>query len=158
MYKYISNGGRSESPSQVRKNRIRTGVTIVLLLALIGLTIYNANAVIYRNASQELIPAYMRSECNSAISQVNSLSRTAGASSSAVLGKIRGHVYSMETLNEMYTALNSRELIPHEVFDRIYQLLDDYADKLITGMTTGDMQSLLLSEVQGLMGYINILD
>ena len=64
----------------------------------------------------------------------------------------------METLNEMYTALNGRELIPHEVFDRIYKLLDDYADKLITGMTTGDMQSLLLSEVQGLMGYINILD
>ena len=49
-------------------------------------------------------------------------------------------------------------LIPPEVFDGIYKLLDEYADKLITGMTTGDMQSMLLSEVQGLMSYLNVLD
>lgn len=158
MYKYIRNGGRSESPSQQRKNRIRTAVTVVLLLAVIGVTVYSANAVIYRNASQELIVSYMRSECNSAVTQVNSLSRTAGTNSSAVLGRVRGHIYALETLNEMYTALNSRSLIPPEVFDGIYKLLDEYADKLITGMTTGDMQSMLLSEVQGLMSYLNVLD
>lgn len=158
MYKYIRNGGKSESPSQVRKNRIRTGVTLVLLAALIGLAVYSTNAVIYRNESQELIIGYMRTECNSALTLVNTLSRTAGANSSALLGKIRGHVYAIENLNDMFKALNNRELIPQERFDTIYDMLDVYADKLITGMTTGDMQSMLLSEIQGLMSHISMLN
>lgn len=158
MYKYIRNGGKGDSPSQLRKNRIRTGVTLALLAALIALTIYSTSAVIYRNDSQELIVSYMRGECNSAVSLVNTLSRTAGANSSAVLGKIRGHVYAIENLNNMYKALNGRELIPQIRFDGIYKLIDDYSDKLITGMSTGDMQSLLLGEVQGLISHVGMLN
>ena len=150
MYRYVGAGNKGDSPSQRRNNRIRTAVMLLLLIALIGVIVYSASAVFYRNEAQNMMISRIQSECSSALTLTNSLSRTAGTNSSATLGKIRGHVYTMETLSDMYLALNNRALVPDSVLDALYALIDEYSNKLITGMTTGDMQSSLLAQIQSL--------
>lgn len=154
MYKYVRQGGKGDSPSQQRNNRIRTAVMLVLLAALIGVAVYSTSAIFYRNEAQNMMVARIQSECGSALTLTNSLSRTAGTNSSGTLGKIRGHVYTMETLSDMYLALNNRALIADSTLDDLYSLIDDYSNKLITGMTTGDMQSSLLAQLQSLQATL----
>ena len=150
MYRYVGQDGKNDTPSQRRNNRIRTAIMVTLVVALVGVLVYSASAVFYRNESQTMMVTRVQAECRGALTLTNSLSRTAGTNSSATLGKIRGHVYTMEMLSDMYLALNNRALIPDSVLDALYALIDEYSNKLITGMSTGDMQSSLLAQIQSL--------
>lgn len=153
--KYAQQGGKDGSPFNRRRNRTTTIVAAMLAVALVvGVAIWSTGAVIYRNEAQSLLVARVQSECNSALSLSNSLSRTAGTNSSAILGKIRGHVYTMETLSDMYLSLNNKALIPDVTFDALYALIDEYNNKLLTGMMTGDMQSSLVSQLQALQSVV----
>ena len=153
--KYAQQGGKDGSLFNRRRNRNTTIVAALLALALVvGAVIWSAGAVIYRNEAQTLFVARIQSECNSALALSSSLSRTAGTNSSAMLGKIRGHVHTMETLSDMYQALNNKALITDAAFDALYALIDEYNNKLLTGMMTGDMQSSLAAQLQELQAFV----
>jgi len=155
--KYTRTSKKTESSSQRRKNQIRSIVMIVLLVALVALGIYSTSAIVYRNESQELIIDRMQSECGNALVLTNSLSRTAGTNSSAQLGKIRSSVYAVETLNDMYASLNRVHLVSDEQFESLFALIDEYGNKVITGMNTGELQTALLNEINALQSIVNAI-
>lgn len=159
MYRYSPHMRNVQSASQL-KERIRSVVMIVLIAAVIALAIFGGRAMTFRSDAHTLFVKRIQVECNDALSLTNSLSRTAGASSSSTLGKIRSHVYSMETINSLNVGLEGSTgyLIQEGYFTNLYSILDDYANKLITGMTTGDAQSSLLATLTELYSAVEMLE
>lgn len=141
--------------ASVMRQRIRTGVIIVLALVAIALGILGGQAMAYRSEARSLFVATMQTECIEAISQANSLSRTAGANSSAILGRIRSSVHSMENTNRIQGNLEGgRSFVPEETFTELYAILDNYSSRLLTGMNTGDMQGQLQTALEELQGLV----
>lgn len=105
---------------------------------------------------QSSIMVTLREECSSAIVQTNLLSRTAGTDSSATLGRIRSHVYAMDQVNSLNMDLegNGNPLIPQEAFSQLYDVIENYSNKLIYGMATGDQQTELQIKLDELMNWI----
>lgn len=141
------------------RERVRNILTIALVLAVAGLAIIGGRALAYRAESRSLFVATMQTECNEALSLTNSLSRTAGASSSTTLGRIRSNVHTMDTLNQLHANLEGggQYYVPVEVFTNLYTILDNYSNRLITGLNTGDLQGELQTALEGLQALISEL-
>ena len=80
--------------------------------------------------------------------------------SSSTLGKIRQHIYSMQTINDLNVGLEGASgwMVEESVFSNLYTLLDNYETKLVTGMTTGDSQTQLLQTLTSLYQQVELLD
>ena len=142
----------------VMRERIRTGVIIVLILAVATLAVLGGQAMAYRSEARSLFAVTMQTECVEALNQVSSLSRTAGANSSATLGRIRSNVHSMETVNRLQNNLEGGQaFVPSETFSELYTILDQYSSRLLTGMNTGDMQGELQAALEALQAMISEL-
>ena len=151
MYeRYTSRSGGMRSEGNVMKERIRTGVIVVLLMAVIVLAVVGGRAMSYQAEAHTTFVHRMQTECGSALSLAGSLSRTAGSSSSAILGRIRSHVYAMDAINQLNASMEGRYLVNNDLFTSLYAMLDDYSDKLITGMVTGEVQTNLTAALTGL--------
>ena len=139
--------------------RFKNIVLLLLLLAVIVLSIFGGRAMAFRNDAKHLFISKIQLECGNALTLTNSLSRTAGASSSATLGRIRSHVYAMETINSLSVGLEGASgwLISEDWFTTLYGVLEEYSQKLITGMTTGDQQTALLGALQTLYDQLDTL-
>ena len=114
MYQhYMSRKGSSMQPSgNSLLNRVRNALILVLLAAVILLAIFGGRAISFETETRSTFVHRMQTECNDAVSLVTALSRTAGASSSATLGKIRSHVYAMDTINQLNVGLGGT-LVQH---------------------------------------------
>ena len=151
MYeRYTSRSGGMRSERNVMKERIRTGVILVLLAAVIVLSVFGGRAMSYQAEAHTTFVHRMQTECNSALNLSSSLSRTAGSSSSAILGRIRSHVYAMDAINQLNAGTEGKYLVNNDLFTSLYAMLDDYSDKLITGMVTGEVQTNLTAALTGL--------
>ena len=104
MYRYSPHMRNTQSSSKL-KDRLRTGFMLLLIIAVCALAVFGGRAMTFRSDAHKLFVQRIQVECNEALSLTNSLSRTAGASSSSTLGKIRSHVYSMETINSLNVGL-----------------------------------------------------
>ena len=142
------------------KDRIRMGMMLVLLLAVILLSIFGGQAMRFKADTHTTFIRRMQTECNQALSLTSSLSRTAGASTSATLGRIRSCIYAMDTLNQIHVGLDVSEgyIVSNDVFTNLYAVLDDYSDKIITGMVTGDQQTALTTILTSLQEQVNRLN
>lgn len=159
MYQhYMSRKGSSMQPSgNSLLNRVRTALILVLLAAVILLAIFGGRAISFEAETRSTFVHRMQTECNDAVSLVTALSRTAGASSSATLGKIRSHVYAMDTINQLNVGLGGDYLISNDTFTSLYAIIDDYFNRLITGVVTGDSQTALanaLTTLQQTVAYL----
>lgn len=159
MYQhYMSRKGSSMQPSSNSLlNRVRTTLILVLLAAVILLAIFGGRAISFEAETRSTFVHRMQTECNDAVSLVTALSRTAGASSSATLGKIRSHVYAMDTINQLNVGLGGDYLISNDTFTSLYAIIDDYFNRLITGVVTGDSQTALanaLTTLQQTVAYL----
>lgn len=160
-HRYTSRGsGGMPANGNRMKDRIRTAVMLVLLLAVIVLGIFGGRAMSFKADTHVTFVRRMQTECNDALSLTSSLSRTAGANSAATLGRIRSHVYAMDTINQLNVGLDSASgyLVNNDVFTNLYALLDDYSDKIITGMVTGDQQTALTTTLTNLLATVSALD
>ena len=144
--------GMQPSASPRMKERIRNILLLVLVAACVLLSVFGGRAISFQNDAHTTFIRRMQTECNDAISLTASLSRTAGANSAATLGRIRSHVYAMDTINQLNVGLRGAGgyLVDNDVFTQLYSVLDVYSDKLITGMQTGDLQTELTTALNNL--------
>ena len=156
MYQhYMSRKGSSmQSGGNTMFNRLRNALILVLLAAVILLAIFGGRAISFEAETRSTFVHRMQTECNDAVSLVTALSRTAGASSSATLGKIRSHVYAMDTINQLNVGLGGDYLISNDTFPSLYAIIDDYFNRLITGVVTGDSQTALANALTSLQQTI----
>jgi hypothetical protein len=122
-------------------------LSIVLVIAVVILAILGGNAMRFEGKEQALYRERMRSEAGSAITQVNNLSRTGGSTTTNLLGKLRQHVYAMQTLQQIHVGLrgNGQQILDASVFDSIYTVIDTFDQKLQTGQQTKEPQTQLLT-------------
>ncbi len=160
MYQhYMSRKGSSmQTGGNTVFNRVRNALILVLLAAVILLAIFGGRAISFEAETRSTFIHRMQTECNDAVSLTTALSRTAGASSSATLGKIRSHVYAMDTINQLNVGLGGSYLISNDTFTSLYAIIDDYSNRLITGMVTGDSQTALANALTGLQQTIAYLE
>lgn len=160
MYRYSPHmRGANDSGARVRR-RFHSVVTLLLLVAVIGLGIFGGKAMKYQSSAHDLFVRKLQVECSTALQLCNTLSRTAGSSSSSTLGKIRQHIYSMQTINDLNVGLSGASgwLVQETYFSNLYSMLDEYETKLITGMTTGDYQTQLLQTLTNLHTQVQALE
>ncbi len=157
-YRIGSRGGMAEGTPTLWQ-RARDILILLLIAAVIALAVLGAQAMAYRTNAHELLVKRIQTECGDALTLTASLSRTAGANSSATLGRIRSHVYAMDTLNELNVGLEGGNhfFVDESAFTALYSVLDDYVNKLITGMVTGDLQTALTEQLNALMAQLNEL-
>ena len=143
----------------VMRERIRSVLILVLLAGVIVLGVLGGQAMAYRAEARETFIGTIQAECDDALTLTNSLSRTAGASSSGILGRIRSHVHAMDTLNQINVGLEGGDsyMVSPTVFTELYTLIDNYTDKLRTGMITGDLQTELLTKLTELSATVNAI-
>ncbi len=148
-----------QTAAGVMRERIRTVLILFLAAAVIVLGVAGGQAMSYRAEARETFVGMIQAECDDALTLTNSLSRTAGASSSGILGRIRSHVHAMDTLNQINVSLEGGDsyMVPPVVFTELYNLIDNYTDKLRTGMITGDLQTELLTKLSELSAAVNAI-
>lgn len=146
MYRYSQQMRGNVGGQQVRQQAGKV-LLLLLVLAVVVLGILGGNAMRFEAKEQTLYREHMRSEAGQAISQVNNLSRTGGSTTTNLLGKLRQHVYAMQTMQEMHVALrgNSQQTVEPSLFDTIYTVIDTFDARLQTGQQTKEPQTQLLT-------------
>ena len=159
MNKYIRPGNGAGTSRNYSRERVLGALLVLVTVALVIMTILGVSAMAYRNESQELFVARLQGECGEAIGLTNKLSRLAGAGDSVTLGYIRGHVSAMETINNLQFSLHGAHAayVQEAVFEELHDTLDAYGEKLLTGMSTGEQQTQLLTMLQNLMAQLETL-
>lgn len=165
MRRHMLYGSYTDKSSEVlqtgaglMRERVRNVLILVLVLAVAAMAVLGGQAFAYRSETRALFVATMQTECNEALSLTNSLSRTAGANSSTTLGRIRANVHTMDNLNELHARLEGgRYYVPTEKISNLYTILDNYSNRLITGLNTGDLQGQLQAALEELQGLISKL-
>lgn len=156
MYRYsprtISGSGRNSA----FRNRLRSIALIVLAVALTVTIVLSWSAFNYRSRARELYLKKAIVECADALALCNTLSRTAGSGTAETLGQIRSRVYAINTLSNVAATLggNSEAFASETQFTKIYDLIGQYSDKLITGMNTSTFQNDLTSAITLLQAYL----
>lgn len=139
-----------------RRERVRNILVILLVVIIAAMGVFGGQAIAYRSEARTQLVAIMQAECRDAVSQTNTLSRTAGANSAATLGRIRSCVHAMDTVNTLRAGLErGRYFLPVETFTALYATLDNYSSRLLTGMNTGDLQGELEQELIALQDIVN---
>ena len=136
-----------------RSSRLKPILMIVLVL-LAAFLIFKAAGVggINEGNFEAQRNSRLRSEVQSAVNSVNSLSRLGASSTSSVLGKIRQHVHGMEVINDLNVGMYGEvgRLYPQSVFDNIYSIIDTYDARLTSGQKVNDTLTSLSEAVNEL--------
>ena len=143
-----SGGARSVEHS--RMERIRSMLLILMAVALVGMVIVGSQAIAFKNQAGDTLIARMRTECNDAVNQVNTLSRYGGSDSAVLVGKIRANVHAMDVCNSLYTNYYGTPLVAQTSFTKLYNTIDSYMGKLKNGTTTMEEQTNLQLELTDL--------
>ncbi len=151
-------GGGTQTGGNVLMNRIRNIVTLLLVIAVIVLAVFGGRAIGYQSESHAMYVRRLQTECDDALALTPSLSRTAGASSAATLSKIRSYVYAMDTINQLHMGLDGEYLVTTDVFTNLYGIIDEYYNRLITGMVTSDQQTELTNALTMLVQTLSYLE
>lgn len=158
-HRYTSRAGGLNPQGNRLKERLRTGLILLLVAAVVLLAVFGGRAMAYRSEAHTTFVSRMQTECGNAITLTSSLSRTAGANSSATLGRIRSHIYAMDTINQINVGLEGGGyLVGNDQFTALYALLDEYVTTLTTGMATGDLQTSLTNSLNELYALVNALE
>lgn len=147
-----------QSSGRSLTNRIRNIMLLVLMIAVIVLAIVGGRAMRYQSEAHNTYVRRIQTECNSALTLTPSLSRTAGASTAATLSKIRSYVYAMDTINQLSMGQNGKYLVPTDNFTSLYNIIDEYYNRLITGMVTSEQQTQLSSALSDLLNILVALE
>lgn len=159
-HRYTSRAGGLNPQGNRLKERLRTGLILLLVAAVVLLTVFGGRAMSFRSEAHATFVSRMQTECGNAISLTSSLSRTAGANSSATLGRIRSHIYAMDTINQINVGLEGGDgyLVNNDLFTALYALLDEYVTTLTTGMATGELQTSLTNSLNELYALVDALE
>ena len=144
MYRrYSQRNGDGLSLTQMKRNRIRNAVMLLLAAVIVALVIIGLPALRYRSEERGLYIQRIQTECSDAIRQTSSLSRNAGADSALILARIRSSIYSIRAINSTYGGQTGRPLIDDDQLLTLQNMVDRYLTYLTTGMDTGEYQTNL---------------
>ena len=159
MYRrYSQANGNTLSPSQLKQNRVRDLVILVLAGALIASLVIGVPAVTQRNNNRSIFIQRIRTECDEAVRQAAMLSRNAGADSASILARIRSNLYAIRVTNSVSNAQGTGSLVSDDRVLTLQNTVDQYLTYLTTGMDTGEYQTSLqnaLEELQEILGSLN---
>lgn len=161
MYRHYAQGGRPTlSVGEKNRNRAKNLLIAILVTVLVVLAVYGIPAIMSNRDMRTVYIRRMLSECEEAQRQTNSLSRNAGAGSSAILAKVRSNVYAIAVLNQMSTSLrgNTGPLISETVLDELKNSIDLFLNDLRTGMDTGDSVTDLQNSLNQVQSIIEAMD
>ena len=161
MYRRYTQVNETVMPvSQLRRNRIKNIIILVLLAATVTMTAVALPAVQSRTGARGLFIQRMQNEISTAVRLTTSLSRNAGASSASILAQVRSNVYGILAANEMSIGMEgaSGRLIPEEQLTTMLSSIDNYLAFLTTGMDTGEYQTNLQNSLEALQLQINALE
>ena len=159
MYRrYSQNNGEGVSITQIKRNRIRNAVTLLLALTIVALVIIGVPALRYRSEERSQFISRMQTECSEAIRQTSVLSRNAGADSALILAKVRSAICSIRTVNSAYGGLTNAPMVSDDQLMTLQNMVDRYLTYLTTGMDTGEYQTNLQNALDALQIQINLLN
>lgn len=146
--------GDARGMDHSRADRVRSIAIILLLVLLVGVSIVCVQAFAFRGNCEESMLNRALTECGEAINQVNTLSRSGGSDTAAVLGKIRSNIHVIDVLSAMHQSLYGRALAPSAGFTELYAVIDSYSAKLKNGSATIDELTRLGDQLAVLQGFL----
>ena len=159
MYRRYSQVGDGSMPlSQVNRNRIKNILILILLAALAAMLVISLPLLKNRDSNRALFIQQMQKECDDAVKDSSTLSRTAGADSAAILSRIRSNVHAIRTVNSLGSAESGRPLVEDERLLTLQNMVDQYLQYLTTGMDTGGYTTNLQNALGELQEIINTLE
>lgn len=161
MYRrYSSVNQPTVSVSQVRRNRIRNIIILLLAAALAAVTAVALPAVRSRSGARSLYIQRMQNETATAVRLTTSLSRNAGANSAAILAQVRSCVYAVGMINELSIGQEGADgrLLREDQITGLLSAIDQYLAFLTTGMDTGEYQTNLQNDLEYLQTQIGALE
>ena len=158
MYRRYSQTGDGSMPlSQVKRNRIKNILILLLLAGLIALLVITLPMFRDRTETRALYIQQIQSECDEAARQTASLSRNAGADSAAILSRVRCNIYAIRMINSISTSSGGKQLMEDERLLTLQNTVDRYLSFLTTGMDTGEYQTTLQTSLAELQEIISTL-
>ncbi len=159
MYRrYSQANGPGTSLTQIKRNRIKDLLILVLIAMLVAGAIITIPAMQQKSDSRSLYIQRVQSECDDAIRQTSLLSRNAGADSASMLAKIRSNLYAIRAISSLYEGQGNGVLVQEEKILTLQNMVDRYLSYLTTGMDTGDYQTSLqnaLEELRETLGNLH---
>lgn len=145
-------GGSAGSPARILGGRMRSALLMVLAVAVVVLGIFGGQAMIYQSKCEPTFISRMLTECDGAVSATNSLSRSGGSESAAILGRIRSNIHAIDAINEVNNSIEGGNgyFVPTAVFTELYGIIDSYSNNLKLGNTTIEDQNNLVNALANL--------
>lgn len=159
MYRrYSQRNGDGLSLTQMKRNRIKDLVILLLAAAVIAMAVFMIPTIKGQNEEREIYIHRFQMEAEEASRQTNSLSRTAGADSASILAKIRSNIYAVKKLNEQYSSQHGAPLLAEADLQEMVNMVDRYLAALTTGITTGTYQTDLQATIDQLVEVLGTLE
>ena len=158
MYRrYSQTNAGGVTMSQIKHNRIRDLLILVLAGLLIAALVLGIPAIQKQNDTRSLYIQRIQAECDDAIRQTASLSRNAGADSASILARIRSNLYSIRMISSLNIAQGGGELVSEDQVLTLQNTVDRYLNYLTTGMNTGEYQTTLQTGMEELQAELSTL-
>ena len=151
MYRYSHYARESMGVNRTRM-RVMSILCLVLAVAVVVLGVLYARSGTFQGNYEDLRVRRMQSEANQALNEYKGLSTTGGTSTSGVLARIRQHVYAIESMEELHAGLAGAgaRTVDENLFDQVDSWLVRYENKLQTGQSAQEEQSMLLTLLEQL--------
>ncbi len=130
MYRRYTNVNREGAPlNQIKQIRIRDVIIVLLLAAVVFLTIRTITDLNSQGEEKTLYIRKINSEYNLATEKMAGLR----GDYTQELAEIRGHLYAIKTLNDMYLIKEKQVLIPDEKLEQCISIIKEYFKDDATG-------------------------
>ena len=158
MYRrYSENKGNGASLSQMKRNRLKNLLILLLAALLIASLALGIPAIQQRNTVRTVHIQRIQTECDDAVRQTATLSRNAGADSALILARIRSDLYTIRTINNISIQEGMGSLVSEDRILELENTVDRYLTYLTTGMDTGEYQTNLQNALEELQTELNEL-
>ena len=159
MYRrYSQANGNTVSPSQLKRERLKDLLILVLAGLLVAVSVIAFNTTRQQGSARSSYIQRVQSECDDALRQVATLSRNAGADSASILARIRSNLYSIRTVSSLNIAQGGGPLVNEDRILTLQNTVDRYLTYLTTGMDTGEYQTSLQIALEELQAELSMLN
>lgn len=136
--KYSHGRVGSTVPGGAPRGRYMGPVLVILLVLLAVLAVFGGRAIAYQATSERVFVSKMLEECDDSLDSVKTLSRSGGADSAAILGKIRANIHAIDAINVVRNNISGGGgyYVQPDVFTRLYSVIDSYSNNLKLGNVT----------------------
>ncbi|NMD37149.1 MAG: hypothetical protein GYA87_00520 [Christensenellaceae bacterium] len=151
--KYVYRGQRNTPLASSDNTRFKYLIVIailaVALIVTLSFLLFGAKDISEEKINTT-IKTIINTEMKNAITQSENLSRSGASGTSNTLGKVRQHVYALETLNKLNIQLfgQSGRLYPQQYFDTTQGIIESYATMLQTGQPTNEVLAKLIENLK----------